>query len=40
MDGILFPHVIEQNMGQHIVFSATVIEVDRNISPAVFAITD
>ena len=40
VDGILFPHVIEQNMGQHIVFSATVIEVDRNISPAVFAITD
>lgn len=40
VDGILFPHVIEQNMGQRIVFSATAIEVDRNISPAVFSITD
>lgn len=40
VDGILFPQVIEQNMGQNMVFSAKSIEVDRNISPAVFAITD
>lgn len=40
VNGILFPHTIEQNVGTNMHFTAKTIEVDRSIDPAVFAITD
>ena len=40
VSGILFPHTIEQNVGENMHFTAKTIEVNRIIDASVFAITD
>jgi zinc protease len=40
VDGILFPHTIEQNVGVKMTFTAKVIEVNKPMDESVFSITE